>query len=413
MPQLSEQALKEKAQKEKMAAGLFGGISANSKPVTIKPKAGVNAPAATPMKQSLSKGSLIDTDSPLISMTLSQPAIQASKPATGGGLFDSMEVRAPTVPSSSGGGLMTWGSPAPAPVTSPTPAPSIFASTVMHTPPPVPQTAPSPMSLFDGMIASPVIAPAPVIAPVVTPTMSASNNHGGLLDMESSVMRPMSVSVDSFDSSSTPHMNAPMQAPVHTVPTPILTQSPVMIPQSSVGGGGSGGGGGLATISMGMNPIFIKPNTVTDAFADMNKLSLEPTVSLPQPNISISSISTATSGPATGGIRLSPLQITTQEFGQKWGQLAAEVKGSCSSNISILAELSTVFPSIYHNVESIHATNESIFAASGNVGSIVVLVHLKVHAAKKSIDITVKSTTRQICADLLKSIISALSSSSS
>jgi len=403
VPQLSEQALKEKAQKEKMAAGLFGGISASSKPVGIKSK--TNIPAATPLKPSASKGSLIDTDSPLISVTPTQPVVQAppAKPATMGGLFDSMEVKAPTVPSSSGGGLMTWGSPAPAPAATTPVTPSIFASPVAYTPAsvaaqpsvvfsPIAPAAPSSVNLFDGML-----SPAPAPVSVATP---ASGYGGGLLDMHPVSIKP-SVSVDSFDSSGTPHSgNVPLYTPA-SVPTP--APAPVMAPQSSVGGG-------LAAISIGMNPIFIKPNTVTDAFADMTKLSLEPTTaSISQSNNINISTGIPSASSTTGGLLLHPLKITTQEFGQKWGQLAAEVKGSCASNISTLAQLSAAIPPMYHNVESIHATNESIFAASANIGSVVVLVHLKVQTGRKSIDITVKSTTRQICADLLKSITTDLS----
>jgi len=106
-----------------------------------------------------------------------------------------------------------------------------------------------------------------------------------------------------------------------------------------------------------------------------------------------------------GGSAMAPLQISTAQFGQKWGPCTA------SSGVSVV---STKAPTLdkwmdlcaavgAHKVESIVATNEGICAGMLNGGSQIVLLHGKVTPTgpgQAKIDATVKSTDQALCGSL-------------
>lgn len=94
------------------------------------------------------------------------------------------------------------------------------------------------------------------------------------------------------------------------------------------------------------------------------------------------------------GVALAPLEITTPQFGQKWGPCTAVSPLEVTSKIGMLSGFMDVCSKIgFHPVESITATNEGICAGMIG-GSHVVLVHGKVSptGAGSKINVTVKST---------------------
>ena len=159
---------------------------------------------------------------------------------------------------------------------------------------------------------------------------------------------------------------------------------------------------------------------------------------------------------------LTPLKITTQYFGQLWSQVGTsdtessdqptllEGKSSCQCGVTTLERLRAVLPSRYGHVESIPASQEAIFASlvmssssdviqlltpspslspalptpfvgnglkTGEV-NMVILIHIQLQVGNDTgtgtgkVDITVKSSSRDICASTIQSIISALATSS-
>eukprot|EP00605_Chrysophyceae_sp_TOSAG23-4_P000251 GSChrysophyteH1.ASY1.ANO1.288.1 assembled CDS len=86
-----------------------------------------------------------------------------------------------------------------------------------------------------------------------------------------------------------------------------------------------------------------------------------------------------------------PLQLTTPEFGAKWGACPMEVKKVVAPcEIPTLPHLKTVMEGSgrYAHVESIDATQEAIFAASS--ADTVILVHVKLLQGEQS-EVTVRS----------------------
>ena len=76
----------------------------------------------------------------------------------------------------------------------------------------------------------------------------------------------------------------------------------------------------------------------------------------------------------------SPLQISTPEFGEKWGSLAGEsTGGGTQTKVSDLASLRSTIEctSNYAHVETIVDTSEAIFAGSSNTSGDDLLVHIK------------------------------------
>ena len=95
------------------------------------------------------------------------------------------------------------------------------------------------------------------------------------------------------------------------------------------------------------------------------------------------------------GLTLAPLQITTPQFGEKWGSIPNTSPLSMSSTkCSTLDEFMDLCKSVgAHNVESIPATNEGICAGMLG-GTEIVLLHGKV--SNSSIDVIIKSTDASI-----------------
>ena len=104
-----------------------------------------------------------------------------------------------------------------------------------------------------------------------------------------------------------------------------------------------------------------------------------------------------------------PVRMSTAEFGQRWGQLSCDVKQSIHCKISTLEQLRRAMPTIYGHVESVTATFEAIFAATASTGS-VVLVHTQIQSSRSTVEVSVKSTGRDICGRELGVIATALSS---
>lgn len=94
-----------------------------------------------------------------------------------------------------------------------------------------------------------------------------------------------------------------------------------------------------------------------------------------------------------------PYAINTQEFGRRWGSTPVEAKQSLTVSHFPKLDLEALrraMPANYHHVESIPQTQESIFAATvTNLGA-VVLIHAKIQASRRQIDLIVKSTAQEI-----------------
>jgi AP-4 complex subunit epsilon-1 len=97
-----------------------------------------------------------------------------------------------------------------------------------------------------------------------------------------------------------------------------------------------------------------------------------------------------------GGSTLGPLQITTPQFGQKWGTCPATSPGSVTSaKVLRLSQFMDVCKEVgAYPVEAIGANNEGICAAMMQGGAQICLIHGKLSplGATTQIDFTVKST---------------------
>jgi len=96
-----------------------------------------------------------------------------------------------------------------------------------------------------------------------------------------------------------------------------------------------------------------------------------------------------------------PLVIVTAEFGKRWGSTPFEVKQSVPialAPLTTLEQLRRAMPTAYHHVESIPASLEAIFAATVTTTGSVILVHVKIQAARQACDIVIKSNSKDLCA---------------
>lgn len=101
----------------------------------------------------------------------------------------------------------------------------------------------------------------------------------------------------------------------------------------------------------------------------------------------------------TPGHAIKPFVITTQDFGRRWGTTPIENKASvpvAQFPRLDLESLRRAMPPTYHHVESIPATQEAIFAATSTTVGAVILVHAKIQAARRTIDLLVKSTAADV-----------------
>ncbi len=90
-----------------------------------------------------------------------------------------------------------------------------------------------------------------------------------------------------------------------------------------------------------------------------------------------------------------PLEISTPEFGEKWGSLAGESAGGGTlSKVSDLADLRSTIESSgnYAHVETIADTREAIFAGSSNTSGDDLLVHVKLEGTG-SFSVLVKASS--------------------
>lgn len=115
------------------------------------------------------------------------------------------------------------------------------------------------------------------------------------------------------------------------------------------------------------------------------------------------------SSPGTTGTGAQPLNLTTAQFGPLWVQNPGEVKQSVNCQVKTLESLRAAVPPCYKHVESIVATQEAIFAATASTGQ-TILMHFKLQVAKFAVDVTVKSTSRDLCTKEYNFISTALQS---
>jgi hypothetical protein len=157
---------------------------------------------------------------------------------------------------------------------------------------------------------------------------------------------------------------------------------------------------------------------------------------------------------------LTPLKITTQYFGQLWSQVGPsdtessdgpallEWKSACQCRVTTLERLRAVLPPHYGHIESIPATQEAIFASlvttppsssssssyssldamnllsptlalphagNGVQVNMVILIHIQLQVGNDTgagkVEITVKSSSREVCVSTMQSLTSTLSSS--
>ena len=160
-------------------------------------------------------------------------------------------------------------------------------------------------------------------------------------------------------------MGSPSFAPQ---PAPHFAQPAAYAPSSSSGISGNSG----------------SSNPITDVFAALDLSG---------------GLSASSSAPAADAHNIMPFAINTAEFGRRWGSTPVEAKQSIPvahfPRLDLEA-LRRAMPSTYHHVESIPQTQESIFAATvTNLGA-VVLIHAKIQAARRCVDLIVKSTAAEI-----------------
>lgn len=105
----------------------------------------------------------------------------------------------------------------------------------------------------------------------------------------------------------------------------------------------------------------------------------------------------------------SAVVITTAEFGRRWGQTPFEVKQSVHCNAQNLDQLRASMPPSLHMVEAIQNTSEAIFAATVTAIGSVILVHVKLSAMRRVVDVVVKSASHEVSVRELAQISRALS----
>lgn len=176
--------------------------------------------------------------------------------------------------------------------------------------------------------------------------------------------------------------------PTHAPPPPIQ-HIPVPAPINDFGGG---------LLDLGMAPLAPTPAPVMQ--------SNPPPVPAPAMNLisdvfgsmDLSGGGTTLSSNIDSGMR--PLVINTQEYGRRWGMSPVDAKASVPCNHLSRLDLDTIrrsMPAHFHHVESIPNTLESIYASTVTTVGAVVLVHMKLQPARRAVDVTVKSTSQEIC----------------
>jgi hypothetical protein len=159
---------------------------------------------------------------------------------------------------------------------------------------------------------------------------------------------------------------------LHTVVTPLQPTSPAIMTNNYQQ---------QPSQSQQVTPTPPTTNTISDIFA----------------NIDLTGVSGGVSNGPDQNVK--PFVITTQEFGRRWGTLSVEMKQSTPVSHFPRLDLEILrraMPSNYHHVESIPTTQEAIFAATATTLGAIILVHMKLQPAKRSIDILVKCNSQEI-----------------
>jgi AP-4 complex subunit epsilon-1 len=247
--------------------------------------------------------------------------------------------------------------------------------------------APSPSASAASLIDSSPMVASP--APVPAPQPQQSNELFDLMSMStqpavySPAPAPAPMSVDIFDN---------MLMPSNPAPAPPAVPSPSAVPTPT------------------------SASRITDVFADMSMnappVQMSPAVSPVRPmgmdafnnmNMSSPTLSYTASSPEAR-----PLNLTTAQFGQRWGSVPFEVKKSVSCKARNLEQLRQSMPQTLGHVESIQQSTEAIYASTVGASS-VVLVHVKLHPGRMAADLIIKATTTDICNQQLNFIANALS----
>eukprot|EP01033_Poteriospumella_lacustris_P009148 gene9148-6581_t len=306
--------------------------------------------------------------------------------------------------------------PTPTPVTptapaatSSSPLPAAHHATISNdpTPPPPPQPRvltekeKMAMALFGG-VGGASSAPAAGSRRRSTATASASSSA-----VTSPAPAPSAAPVfGAAPSSSSGSAGADLFADMHTVSTSSSSSNgaaaaaPAPAPAASLG---------LMDDLLGMDaglsapPVHVSPAAAAPAHHHHHAMAAASSSSHDLDLLSMGSpsggLSASSSAPAADAHNIMPFAINTAEFGRRWGSTPVEAKQSIPvahfPRLDLEA-LRRAMPSTYHHVESIPQTQESIFAATvTNLGA-VVLIHAKIQAARRCVDLIVKSTAAEI-----------------
>lgn len=292
------------------------------------------------------------------------------------GASSSFGAHAPAPASSFGGG---YGAPAPAPfVPEKTPeqlekermAAALFGGMVPGAPPPPPKPAPAPPPAVAAPVPPPTAAPAPPPAPPV---------EVDLLDMGAFDPAPAPAAaapaVDDIFGATTLEPTLP---PAPAAPAPLVET--VSDDEAEVAGAVPAP---AAEAAAAVDP-FAAEGLLSDV-ADAPLKSFE----LPVAKFEFN------------GAVLTPLQITTAQFGQQWGSCPATSSGNISGSRKVTSLDSFMKEAKgvgLHPVEAIGATNEGICA--GMIGSnVIVLIHGKV-SPPNNVTVAVKSTDSTLSGSL-------------
>lgn len=340
------------------------GLSLNTQNVAnVWGRGGITQPQPTP-------ATLPPTSAPASSNTWENHATSSSSQSQGGyGGNNSIGY----------GGNGGYGTPAPAPEPVKTPqqlekerqAAALFGGMIPGAPPPPPTQASAPVAAPPPPKASPPPAPA-APAPEVD-----------LLDMsmwDACAPAPASApAVTDFDVLSPTPTTAPTVY-AHTLPTVSAHTLPTVETVSDDEDDAAGGSGGGIVEEV-------------DPFAGAGLLGDVYDKPLP-------TMASSTKFEYSGNT-LAPLQLSTAQFGQKWGSCPATSPLAVnSSKISSLDKfMETCTSAGFYKVEAISATNEGICAGMINGGAQIALIHGKVTpigTGGSKIDATVKSTDQSM-----------------
>lgn len=175
-------------------------------------------------------------------------------------------------------------------------------------------------------------------------------------------------------------------------------------------------------------PVSSRSNDIMDLL-DMNNMDANPPAPISphvyatsaQPVVSLSDVfsdltvqsTPAALSPVVTVVTTQPLQLTTAEFGQRWGSVPFELKHSITSRIRSLEQLRSdlTLSSRFYHVESISQTNEAIFAAQTTLASPgLILVHVKVNTSKSSCDVIIKGANKDVCSMELNHLMTSFTS---